>query len=158
MPSSLAAGCRGSPPRGVSSAPASSDLSFLELESVPGGTARSGRSPLTAYPWGAHYVPVPMRENRSLIAILREMGVIERLDPSGNPIVGEQFLCRDPGERIFDAGTWWEGLFPEDASDRDRRATRRFSRGDRPFGRRARRGKGAGHSPSPSRPAAITRM
>jgi protoporphyrinogen oxidase len=98
----------------------------LEFESVPGGTARSGRSPLTAYPWGAHYVPVPMRENRSLIAILREMGVVERLDPSGNPIVGEQFLCRDPGERIFDAGTWWEGLFPEDASDRDRKALDAF--------------------------------
>jgi protoporphyrinogen oxidase len=95
----------------------------LELESIPGGTARSGRSPVTAYPWGAHYVPVPMRENRSLIALLREMGVIERLDASGNPVVGEQFLCRDPGERIFHAGTWWEGLFPlENASDRDRKA------------------------------------
>lgn len=99
----------------------------LELERIPGGTARSGQSPVTAYPWGAHYVPVPMRENPSLIAVLKEMGVIERFDASGNPIVGEQFLCRDPGERIFLDGAWWEGLFPLDyASDRDRKAIQDF--------------------------------
>jgi phytoene dehydrogenase-like protein len=99
----------------------------LELESLPGGTARSGQSSVTAFPWGAHYVPVPMRENRSLIAILREMGVIEQLDASGNPVVGEQFLCRDPSERLFLDGTWWEGLYPLDnASDRDRRAIQDF--------------------------------
>jgi hypothetical protein len=84
----------------------------LELESVAGGTSRSGKSPLTAYPWGAHYVPVPMPENRSLIAILREMGVIERLGPDGAPVVAEQHLCRDPGERVFIDGTWHEGLYP----------------------------------------------
>jgi predicted NAD/FAD-dependent oxidoreductase len=88
----------------------------LELEPVPGGTSRFGRSPVTAYPWGAHYVPVPMRENRSLIALLREMGVIERLDETGAPVVGEQFLCRDPSERIFFEGQWHEGLFPSDGA------------------------------------------
>jgi hypothetical protein len=84
----------------------------LELESVAGGTSRSGKSSLTAYPWGAHYVPVPMPENRSLIAILREMGVIERLSPDGAPVVAEQYLCRDPGERVFIDGAWHEGLYP----------------------------------------------
>src|SRR5580704_9998108 len=89
---------------------------LLELESVPGGTSRSGRSPLTAYPWGAHYVPVPMAENRSLIAILQEMGVIERLEADGTPIVAEQYLCRDPGERVFCDGTWQEGIYPSDGA------------------------------------------
>jgi glycine/D-amino acid oxidase-like deaminating enzyme len=88
----------------------------LELETVPGGTARSGQSSVTAYPWGAHYVPVPMRENRSLIAILKEMDAIERLDATGSPIVSEQFLCRDPGERVFLDGFWQEGLFPLDSA------------------------------------------
>jgi glycine/D-amino acid oxidase-like deaminating enzyme len=92
----------------------------LELETVPGGTSRSGTSSLTAYPWGAHYVPVPMAENHSLIAILREMGVIERLDADGAPIVAEQYLCRDPGERVFCEGTWQEGIYPsEGATTRD---------------------------------------
>ena len=88
----------------------------LELESAAGGTSRSGKSSLTAYPWGAHYVPVPMPENRSLIAILREMGVIERLDPDGEPVVAEQYLCRDPGERVFIDGTWHEGLYPSEGA------------------------------------------
>ncbi|HEY9232932.1 MAG TPA: FAD-dependent oxidoreductase, partial [Blastocatellia bacterium] len=30
------------------------DFVMLELERVPGGTARSGSSPVVAYPWGAH--------------------------------------------------------------------------------------------------------
>ncbi|HXY34841.1 MAG TPA: FAD-dependent oxidoreductase, partial [Planctomycetaceae bacterium] len=84
----------------------------LELETVPGGTSRSGQSSPTAYPWGAHYVPVPMPENRSLIAILREMGVVERIEADGAPVVGEQYLCRDPGERVFIDGAWQEGLYP----------------------------------------------
>ena len=99
----------------------------LELESAAGGTSRSGKSSLTAYPWGAHYVPVPMPENRSLIAILREMGVIERLDPDGEPVVAEQYLCRDPGERVFIDGTWHEGLYPsEGATESDLDELRQF--------------------------------
>ena len=87
-------------------------LSDLGVGSVLGGTSRSGQSPLTAYPWGAHYVPVPLPENRSLIALLREMGVIERVDAAGVPVVAEQYLCRDPGERVCVDGTWYEGLYP----------------------------------------------
>src|SRR5881394_2854153 len=33
------------------------DFRMLELERAPGGTARSGMSPVSAYPWGAHYLP-----------------------------------------------------------------------------------------------------
>jgi hypothetical protein len=99
----------------------------LELESTAGGTSRSGKSSLTAYPWGAHYVPVPMPGNHSLIAILREMGVIQRLEADGSPIVGEQYLCRDPSERVFFDGTWHEGLYPSaGASERDLDELRRF--------------------------------
>ncbi len=99
----------------------------LELETVPGGTSRSGTSSLTAYPWGAHYVPVPMPENRSLIAILREMGVIERLNADGVPVVAEQYLCRDPSERVFIDGSWHEGLYPsEGATPRDLDELREF--------------------------------
>jgi phytoene dehydrogenase-like protein len=87
-------------------------FNVLELEPVPGGTSRSGRSPTTPYPWGAHYVPVPMPENRSLIAMLREMNVIEGIDDAGTPRVGEQYLCRDPSERVFIDGRWHEGLYP----------------------------------------------
>lgn len=99
----------------------------LEMEPVPGGTSRSGSSAVIPFPWGAHYVPVPMPDNHSLIALLREMGVIERVGPDGVPVVSEQHLCRDPGERIFIDGTWQEGLYPSSgATSRDLDELRQF--------------------------------
>jgi protoporphyrinogen oxidase len=87
------------------------DFVLLELERAPGGTARSGSSPVVAYPWGAHYLPAPMKENTALISLLDEMGVLEGRDGDGQPVVAEQFICRDPEERLFYRGRWYEGLY-----------------------------------------------
>jgi glycine/D-amino acid oxidase-like deaminating enzyme len=84
---------------------------LLELERAPGGTSRSGTSGSFSFPWGAHYIPAPMKENTALISLLDEMGVIEGKDNDGEPIIAEQFLCRDPEERIFYKGRWYEGLY-----------------------------------------------
>jgi hypothetical protein len=61
---------------------------------------------------GAHYVPVPLPDSELLIALLREMDVIQSMDDSGHPVVREELLCRAPQERLFIAGQWQEGLFP----------------------------------------------
>src|SRR5262249_48887594 len=37
------------------------DFEILELEPEAGGNARSGENHVSAYPWGAHYVPVPTK-------------------------------------------------------------------------------------------------
>ncbi len=96
------------------------DFVVLELEPVAGGTSRFGQCELTPYPWGAHYVPVPLAENQSLIRLLDEMGVVESVANDGSPVVGEQYLCREPDERVFFQGEWIEGLYPEtDASADD---------------------------------------
>jgi Flavin containing amine oxidoreductase len=87
------------------------DFILLELETAPGGNARSGHSPLVSYPWGAHYIPAPLKDNRLLVSLFEEMGLIEGFDREGEPVVGEQFLCRDPQERIFYRGRWYEGLY-----------------------------------------------
>ncbi|HEX8845302.1 MAG TPA: NAD(P)-binding protein [Pyrinomonadaceae bacterium] len=87
------------------------DFVLIELEKTPGGTAQSGTSPLVSYPWGAHYLPAPMSENEKLVALLDEMGILEGLDAEGEPQVAEQFLCRDPEERVFYRGRWYEGLY-----------------------------------------------
>jgi hypothetical protein len=87
------------------------DFVLIELERAPGGTARSGTSALVAYPWGAHYLPAPMKENVELISLLDEMGFLEGCDDQGEPIVAEQYLCRDPEERVFYQGRWYEGLY-----------------------------------------------
>ena len=88
------------------------DFVVLELEPAVGGTSRSGEAHgVVPYPWGAHYLPTPSKENRALVALLDEMGVLEGRDGEGNPVVAEQFLCRDPEERVFYKGRWYEGLY-----------------------------------------------
>ena len=88
------------------------DFVLTELEANPGGTARGGSRNGFKFPWGAHYIPVPMPENQALIQLLSEMQVIEALSEDGRPVVSEQFLCREPEERVFNEGQWYEGLYP----------------------------------------------
>lgn len=87
------------------------DFVLLELEDKIGGTAQSGTSDIVPYPWGAHYLPVPFRENAELIALLDEMNLTEGVKENGEIIVKEQFLCREPEERIFYKGRWYHGLY-----------------------------------------------
>jgi len=97
------------------------DFTLYELEPVSGGTSRSGKSLVSAYPWGAHYVPAPMPDDRVLLRVLSEMGVVD----NGN--IAEECLCRDPQERIFYRGRWYEGLYlSAAASDEDLRQLRMF--------------------------------
>ncbi len=87
------------------------DFALLELETDVGGTARSGRGSPVNYPWGAHYLPVPFQENTELISLLDEMSLLEGRDAHGEVVVKEQFLCREPEERLFYKGRWYEGLY-----------------------------------------------
>src|SRR5919206_534478 len=105
------------------------DFVLLELEEAPGGTARSGSEHgVVPYPWGAHYLPAPLKENRALVTLLEELGVLEGADAEGQPVVAEQFLCRDPEERVFYRGRWYEGLYLHaGASEEDARQLRLFN-------------------------------
>jgi hypothetical protein len=97
------------------------DFVLFELESAPGGTSRSGSNRTISFPWGAHYIPAPMKENVELVSLLDEMGVIEGKDQAGEPIIAEQFLCRDPEERVFYKGRWYEGLYLQAGESQDDR-------------------------------------
>ena len=94
------------------------DFSILELEPKPGGTSQFGsrKDAAVPYPWGAHYVPAPTKENPDLIDLLEEMQVLEGRTDEGEPIVAEPFLCRDPEERLYFQGQWFEGLYPRSAA------------------------------------------
>ncbi len=81
---------------------------LFELADDLGGTARGGAD----HPWGAHYVTVPMAENRPFTELLRELGAVESVSPEGKPTMAEEALCRDPSERLFYRGRWYEGLYP----------------------------------------------
>ena len=98
------------------------DFVILELEPAPGGTARSGTSSVTSFPWGAHYIPAPMSENTWLITLLDELGVLDGRDSRGEPVVAEQFVCRDPEERVFFKGRWYEGLYLNAGANTDDQA------------------------------------
>ncbi|NJM53841.1 MAG: FAD-dependent oxidoreductase [Blastocatellia bacterium] len=84
---------------------------LLELESAIGGTAQSGKNNFISYPWAAHYLPVPFKENTELISLLDEMKLVEGRDQTNEIIIPEQFLCREPEERVFYKGRWYEGLY-----------------------------------------------
>ena len=51
------------------------DFRVYELEDEPGGNARSGANGVSAFPWGAHYVPVPLYGNPALEELLSEAGI-----------------------------------------------------------------------------------
>lgn len=87
------------------------DFAVLELEKEAGGTSRSGIGQPVSYPWGAHYLPVPFRENTELIELLDEMQLTEGRTANGDVLIKEQFLCRDPEERVFYKGRWYDGLY-----------------------------------------------
>jgi monoamine oxidase len=99
----------------------------LELEAEPGGTAAWREGPVVPHPWGAHYVPVPTRQQRALCALLSESGVIDGFDPLGRAVAKEHHLCRVPEERLFFRGHWSEGLYLRDgATAEDVRQRERF--------------------------------
>ncbi len=87
------------------------DFVLLELEKEVGGTSRSGSAQPVGYPWGAHYLPVPFQENTGLISLLAEMELLDGRNQNGDIIVKEQYLCRDPEERVFYKGRWYDGLY-----------------------------------------------
>jgi hypothetical protein len=94
----------------------------FELDDVAGGTARGGTSNVTAYPWGAHYIVAPQKEQTDLTALLAEMNAIEGYAADGTPIVDEALRCREPEERVWHLGRWWEGLYLDaGANAEDRR-------------------------------------
>ena len=97
------------------------DVLVLELDDVVGGTARGGATSVTPYPWGAHYVVAPQSGDEELAVLLDSMGAIEGHAADGTPIVDEALRCREPEERVWHLGRWWEGLYLEagaSASDR----------------------------------------
>lgn len=99
------------------------NLRLLEVDEVTGGTARSGQNEVSAYPWGAHYLPAPLTSEGPVSRLLRELGVVEGSDADGSPRYREQHLIAEPEERLFYQGQWYEGLYlragatPEDLAE-----------------------------------------
>lgn len=85
---------------------------LLELEGHTGGNACSGSNEVSAYPWGAHYIPVPNNNLTEYLSFLEECGVITGYNNAGLPVYNEFYLCSDPQERLYINGSWQDGLIP----------------------------------------------
>jgi hypothetical protein len=88
------------------------DFTLVELEREVGGNASSGRNAVSAYPWGAHYVPRLTRESVHAAELFEELGIITGHGANGDPIYNEFYLCADPRERLYRFGRWQEDLLP----------------------------------------------
>lgn len=101
------------------------DFTLLELEDQTGGNARSGRNAVSAYPLGAHYLPIPNREASGVRRLLERIGVITGWEQD-RPVFDPYQVVSDPDERLLRQGRWQEGLVPasgltaQDRSDLDR--------------------------------------
>lgn len=82
------------------------DFAVCELDPEVGGTARCGRNAHTAYPWGAHYLPAPLSTKGPVPRLLRELGAM-----NADGTFSEAALIREPEERVYYRGTWYEGLY-----------------------------------------------
>lgn len=80
------------------------DWVLLEMEERAGGNARWGENEVSAFPWGAHYVPVPGRESARVRELFAELGVLR------DGAWDEAVLVHDPQERLFRWGRWEAGL------------------------------------------------
>lgn len=94
---------------------------ILEMNNQAGGNSRWGENEITAYPWAAHYVPVPGPKAVYVRELFEDLGALKdgRWD--------ERHLCFSPQERLFIYGKWQEGIEPAvGLSTKDRDQFRRL--------------------------------
>ncbi|MGA2779327.1 MAG: FAD-dependent oxidoreductase [Steroidobacteraceae bacterium] len=88
------------------------DVLILDALEEPGGNASCGRNSVSAYPWGAHYVPLVRSDCAPVLNLFSELGIIVGADQQGRPIYDEYAISSDPQERLWMYGRWQEGFVP----------------------------------------------
>ena len=69
------------------------DVLLVELEKEVGGNARGGRNAVSAYPWGAHYVPLLTAEAVHAQALVRGVGDHHRAGYGGSAQCTTSMRC-----------------------------------------------------------------
>lgn len=88
-----------------------SDVLVVEVDESLGGTSKSGQNSVSAFPWGAHYLPAPLSARGPVPRLLKELGVLTGVDERGAPTYAEEALIHEPDERLFYRGSWYEGQY-----------------------------------------------
>jgi phytoene dehydrogenase-like protein len=103
------------------------DVLLIDALAQPGGNSSFGSNAVSAYPWGAHYVPLVRADCQPVLKLFEELKIILDQDSLGRPIYDELYLSADPQERLWMYGRWEEGLIPDMGScAQDRAQFKRF--------------------------------
>lgn len=98
----------------------SREIALIDVEEAPGGTSRGGNTAGFAHPWGAHYVVAPSADQTNMVRLLKDVGMMFE-NAAGELDAHEQFLVRDPEERILFEGRFYPGMLPLHVLDADSR-------------------------------------
>jgi len=103
------------------------DVLIIDALAEPGGNSSFGSNGISAYPWGAHYVPLVRRDCLPVVDLFRDLKIIVDEDAQGRPVYDEYCLSADPQERLWMYGRWQDGLVPTlGATQQDRAEFDRF--------------------------------
>jgi len=89
------------------------DFLLIELENHLGGNSSNGENKYSKFPLGAHYLPLPNKQDKALLQFLEEEKIILGYDSNGFPKFDEEQLTFAPDERLFYKNNWQEGLVPK---------------------------------------------
>ncbi|WBV55687.1 NAD(P)-binding protein [Chryseobacterium daecheongense] len=89
------------------------DYLLIEMENHFGGNSSNGENRYSKFPLGAHYLPLPNKENKEIIDFLQECGIYEGDDESGEPILDEYQMTFPQQERLFYKNAWQNDIVPQ---------------------------------------------
>jgi phytoene dehydrogenase-like protein len=89
------------------------DVLMIDALETVGGNSSFGQNAVSAYPWGAHYVPLARKDCLPVVELFRDLKIIVDEDAQGRPVYDEYCLSADPQERLWQYGRWQEGLVPQ---------------------------------------------
>jgi hypothetical protein len=103
------------------------DVLIIDALDEIGGNSSYGRNSVSAFPWGAHYVPLVRQDCLPVVDLFQDLKIIVDEDDRGRPVYDEYCLSADPQERLWMYGRWQDGLIPlMGATERDRAEFTKF--------------------------------
>jgi hypothetical protein len=89
------------------------DYLLLEMENHLGGNSSNGQNQFSKFPLGAHYLPLPNKENIEIIEFLKECKIYQGDDENGDPILDEYQMTFPQQERLFFKNSWQNDIVPQ---------------------------------------------
>ncbi|WP_185670484.1 NAD(P)-binding protein [Chryseobacterium sp. POL2] len=96
---------------------AKTNFLICEMESFIGGNSSNGENKYSKYPRGAHYLPLPNKDNQELIDFLKEAKIYLGDDEYEDPILDDYQLVFPQDERLFFKNAWQNDIIPQRGLD-----------------------------------------